>query len=320
MRLSLEPNMDGNSCRGDEVLTGWVFNIQRYSIHDGPGIRTTVFLKGCPLRCLWCDNPESQHMTPQFIFWVDRCIHCGNCLAICRLSALVEDENGLKRVDVESCDLCGLCVDQCYAGALEQVGRQMTSNEILDLVEEDRPFYDGSGGGMTLSGGEPLAQPNFVLELLKGAHARGIRTAIETSGCAPWQEWVSLLPYLDMILYDLKEVDPIKHKRFTGVSNNLILDNLRRLANTGKLVIVRRPVIRDYNDNPESIHALARFVREFTTIREIDLLPYHRLGQNKYKHLHQDYVLGDKPTMKNEEVNEYREILLSYGFHVKVGG
>jgi pyruvate formate lyase activating enzyme len=320
MRSSLEPNMDGNSWQGDEVLTGWVFNIQRYSIHDGPGIRTTVFLKGCPLRCLWCDNPESQHISSQFIFWVDRCIHCGNCLSTCHLSAVLEDENGLKRVDVESCDLCGLCVDQCYAGALEQVGQQMTSTEILDLVEEDQPFYDGSGGGMTLSGGEPLAQPNFVLDLLKGAHARGIRTAIETSGYAPWQEWVRLLPYLDLILYDLKEVDPIKHKRFTGVSNNLILDNLRRLANTGKHVIVRRPVIRDYNDNPESIRALAQFVQEFTTIDEIDLLPYHRLGQDKYKRLNQEYILGDKPTMKNEEVNEFRDILLSYGFQVKVGG
>jgi pyruvate formate lyase activating enzyme len=312
--------MDGNSKQSDDALAGCVFNIQRYSIHDGPGIRTTVFLKGCPLRCLWCDNPESQLLEPQFVFWEDRCIHCGKCLTTCPLLALTEDVNGLKRVDLEVCDLCGLCVDQCYAGALEQVGRLRTAGEVLALVEEDRPFYDESGGGMTLSGGEPLAQPQFARDLLKGAHARGIRTAIETSGCASWQLWISLLPYLDLILYDLKEVDPDRHQCFTGMPNKLILDNLRRLARAGKPVIVRRPVIRQYNDNPESIHALGRFVQELETIHEIDLLPYHRLGQNKYKRLGQEYALEDEPTMKNEEVNAYRDILLSYGLHVKVGG
>ncbi len=312
--------MDGNRNQSDEALAGWIFNIQRYSVHDGPGIRTTVFHKGCPLRCLWCDNPESHQIEPQFVFWEDRCIHCGNCLAICPLSAVKEEENGWKRVDLESCDLCGLCLDQCYVGALEQVGRLMTSIEILALVEEDRLFYDESGGGMTLSGGEPMAQPQFTRDLLKGAHMCGIRTAIETSGYALWQEWKSILPYLDVILYDLKEVDPARHERYTGLSNKLILDNLRWLAGTGKPIIVRRPVIRDYNDNPESIHALGRFVQEFKTIREIDLLPYHRLGQNKYKRLGQEYTLGDEPTMKNEEVNEYRDILLSYGFRVKIGG
>jgi pyruvate formate lyase activating enzyme len=320
MRSSPEPNMEWNKKHSKAESAGWIFNIQRYSIHDGPGIRTTVFLKGCPLRCLWCDNPESQLIEPQFVFWEDRCIHCGTCLAICPHLAVVEDANGWKRVDLENCNLCGLCVEQCYAGALEQVGKLRTAGEVLDLVEEDRPFYDESGGGMTLSGGEPLAQPQFAYDLLEGAHARGIRTAIETSGCALWQDWIRLLPHLDLILYDLKEVDPARHQRFTGMSNQLILDNLRRLAVTGKQIIVRRPVIRQYNDTPESIHALGQFVQGLETIHEIDLLPYHRLGQNKYNRLGQEYALGDEPTMKNEEVNAYRDILLSYGLHVKIGG
>lgn len=312
--------MDGNSGQSVAALTGWVFNIQRYSVHDGPGIRTTVFLKGCPLRCLWCDNPESQLIEPQFVFWEDRCIRCGTCLAICPLSAVVEEADGQKRINPEQCDLCGLCVDQCYAGALEQMGRSMTVTDVLARVEEDRPFYDESGGGMTLSGGEPLAQPQFAYELLKGARARGIRTAIETSGYAPWQMWERVLPYLDLILYDLKEVDPERHEYFTGVSNEPILHNLRWLAKTGKSVVVRRPVIRGYNDTPESIHALGRFVQELKTIYEIDLLPYHRLGQSKYKRLGKEYALGDEPTMKNEEVNGYRDILLSYGLDIKIGG
>jgi pyruvate formate lyase activating enzyme len=320
MRLFPELNMAGDSDQSEDALSGWIFNIQRYSVHDGPGIRTTVFLKGCPLRCLWCDNPESQLIEPQFVFWDDRCIHCGDCLAICPRSALTGEAYGRKRVDLEQCNLCGLCVDGCYAGALEQVGKLTATDEVLALVEADRPFYDESGGGMTLSGGEPLEQPQFAYELLKGARERHIRTAIETSGYASWRVWESLLPYLDLILYDLKEVDFARHSVFTGVPNELILDNLRWLARTGKPVVVRRPVIRGYNDNPESIHALGRFVQGLKTVREIDLLPYHRLGQGKYQRLDLDYALGDQPTMKNEEVNAYRDILLSYGMNVKIGG
>ncbi len=312
--------MVGNNKDGDENHAGWVFNIQRYAVHDGPGIRTTVFLKGCPLQCLWCCNPESQHIEPVIVFWQDRCIDCGNCLAVCPSSAISDDIDHHKRIDTRQCDHCGLCVDQCYAGALEQVGKLRTARDILDGVEEDRSFYAESGGGMTLSGGEPLAQPGFAYHLLKGAQARGIGTALETSGFASWQVWKKLLPYLDLILYDLKEVDPVQHRHFTGVSNKLILENLKLLAQTGKPVIVRRPVIPGYNDNPQSIHALGRFVQELGTVSEIDLLPYHRMGQNKYKQLGQEYVMGDAPTMKDDEVTGLRDILVSYGLTVKIGG
>lgn len=309
--------MAGNREQGD---SGWIFNIQRYAVHDGPGIRTTVFLNGCPLHCLWCDNPESQRMEPQFVFWQERCIHCGNCLLVCPLLAVSEDDQGRKHIDPMRCDFCGLCLDQCYADALEQMGRLRTVREVLAIVEEDRAFYDASGGGMTLSGGEPLTQAQFTYNLLKGARERGIPTAIETSGYVPWSVWKDLLPYLDLILYDLKEIDPKQHVYFTSVSNELILDNFKRLTKTGKPIIVRRPVIRGYNDTPKSIHALGQFVQGLEMVSEIDLLPYHRLGQDKYKRLGQEYILGDMPTMKDEEVTGLRDILLSYGLNVKIGG
>jgi pyruvate formate lyase activating enzyme len=306
--------------QGNDGSTGWVFNIQRFSVHDGPGIRTTVFLKGCPLRCLWCDNPESQRAEPQIVFWDERCIGCDACLAVCSQSAIIADEAGRKQVLPERCDWCGRCLEECYAEALEQIGRLMTVDEVLSVVEEDRPFYEESGGGVTLSGGEPMAQPGFSQRLLQGCQERDIHTAIETCGHAPWETWQVLLPHLDLILYDLKETDPTRHKRYTGVSNDLILDNLRRLAGTGKRIVVRRPVIPGYNDDPEGIHALARFVQELSTVREIHLLPYHRFGRSKYDRLGQEYPMGDAPSLREEAVTGLQDILASYGLRVRIGG
>jgi pyruvate formate lyase activating enzyme len=306
--------------RADGDTRGWVFNIQKFSVHDGPGIRTTVFLKGCPLRCVWCDNPESQSMEPQIVFWDERCIQCGACMAVCTRSAIVADEAGRKQVLPERCDLCGHCLEECYAGALEQIGRLMTVDEVLSLVEEDRPFYDQSGGGVTLSGGEPLTQPEFSRSLLQGCQQQEIHTAIETCGYAPWKTWQMLLPHLDLILYDLKEIDGARHRRHTGASNELILNNLRQLAGTGKPIIVRYPVIPGYNDRAESIHALASFVQELNTVREINLLPYHRFGQGKYQRLGMEYPLGDQPSLREDQIIDLRDILVTYGFQVKIGG
>lgn len=304
----------------DRGTTGRVFNIQRYSLHDGPGIRTTVFIKGCPLRCLWCCNPESQRLEPQILFTHDRCIGCGACITTCPEGAIRIDEDGARRIQAEKCTLCGLCIEDCYAGALELIGREMTVGEVLAEVEADRPFYDQSGGGMTLSGGEPTVQSQFSLRLLQGSKALDIHTAIETCGYVGWAVWESLLPHLDLILYDLKEIDPERHKCWTGVSNDLVLDNLRRLANSGVSVIVRRPVIPGYNDGMDSIHHLGRFVHDLETVEEIDLLPYHRLGQGKHERLGKEYALGDQPSLERADVEHLREILLSYGFRVKIGG
>ncbi len=308
--------MDSNS----HDVSGWIFNIQRFSVHDGPGIRTTVFLKGCPLRCLWCDNPESQRLEPQIVFWQERCIHCDACLGVCPESALEVDAEGNRRWLLEQCTLCGRCAEVCFAGALEQIGRRATVQEVLTTVEADRRFYEQSGGGATLSGGEPLGQPLFSRALLQAIHERGIHTAIETSGYGPWSVWLELLPHLDLILYDLKEMDPERHQMMTGVSNRLILANLRRLADTGKEIIVRQPVIPGCNDSPESIHALARFVSSLQTIEEIDLLPYHRFGRAKYDRLGKEYAMGEQPSLEEKDVTHLEEIVRSYGLRARIGG
>lgn len=303
-----------------DEFSGWVFNIQRFSVHDGPGIRTTVFLKGCPLRCLWCCNPESQRREPQIVFHRERCIHCDVCLIVCPQLALEVDTEENRRWVQERCDLCGQCVDECFAGALEQIGRLVTVGEVLAEVEADRRFYEQSGGGVTLSGGEPLAQPEFSQGLLQACHRQGIHTAIETSGHGPWDAWSELLPHLDLILYDLKETDPERHEELTGVSNRLILENLRRLARTDKKLIVRRPVIPGYNDSPESIHAMAGLVRSLGTIEEVNLLPYHRFGRTKYDLLGREYAMDDQPSLEEGELVQLEEIVRSYGLRTKIGG
>ncbi len=305
----------------EEMVRGWIVSLQRFSVHDGPGIRTTVFLKGCPLHCLWCDNPESQPFDPQIVLREERCIHCGACVAVCPQGAVAgEDAAGRRQIDAENCQLCGRCVAECYSGALEQVGRLLTAGEVLADVEADRPFYEQSGGGMTLSGGEPTAQPDFARALLLGAQARGIHTAIESCGDAPWTVWEALLPFLDLILYDVKEVDPALHRHLTGTSSERILDNLARLSRVGKPLVVRRPVIPGYNDSPQSLHRLAKLLRRLGTMEDIHLLPYHRLGEGKYDRLGQEYALRGRPALREEDVACLRDLLLSYGFRVQIGG
>jgi pyruvate formate lyase activating enzyme len=196
----------------------------------------------------------------------------------------------------------------------------MTAEEVVQQVEKDRLFYDQSGGGVTLSGGEPLMQPTFSCRLLQACHERGIHTAVETCGCAPWEAWQPLLPHLDLVLYDLKETNPVRHRQYTGVPNDLILDNLKSLATTGKRIIVRRPVIPGFNDDLASMRALGQLVQGLGTIDEIHLLPYHRLGQTKYERLGIEYVMGDRPSLMDEEIAELQSVLSTYGLRVRIGG
>ena len=300
--------------------TGWIFNVQRFSVHDGPGIRTTIFFKGCPLQCLWCDNPESQRPEPELVYWRERCIRCDACLHVCPHGAILVYKNGTRQVADAACDRCGRCLEECYAGALEMIGRRVSVEELLDQAEGDRPFYEASGGGVTLSGGEPTLQPAFARRLLEGCRKRGLHTAIESCGLAPWPTWQALLPHLDLILYDLKEVDSHRHEQLTGTPNALILDNLERLAHTGKPIIVRRPVIPGCNDGEASIHALGRLVQRLGTVHEVHLLPYHRFGRSKYERLGRAYPMGDEPSLREEQLYGLREILVAYGLRVKIGG
>lgn len=271
---------------------GMIYNIQRFSLHDGPGIRTTVFLKGCPLRCAWCHNPESQRIRPQLSLFESRCLRCGQCFALCPCHQLAD---GAHTVDFQACTACGRCVDGCAAGALEILGRETTAAEAAEEALRDLPFYQTSGGGVTLSGGEPTMQADFAAELLARVRAAGVHTALETCGHAPWTSFGKLLTHLDMILYDVKQMDGDKHKAYTGVDNGLILDNLRRLCSRDVHVeiVVRTPVIPGYNDQPENFAALADFLKGMERIPRVELLPYNELAGSKYPRLGMTYSPGE---------------------------
>jgi pyruvate formate lyase activating enzyme len=299
-----------------------VFDIQRYSLHDGPGIRTIVFLKGCPLRCLWCSNPESQCRQSQVEFFHPRCQHCGRCLAACPRGAINADLEDQRRILQARCDGCDLCVQACPNEALRMVGREMRLEEVLVEVERDREYYRRSGGGITLSGGEPLAQPGFARALLQACYDRNIHTALETSGYASWKHWAALLEYLDLVLYDLKHMDSQIHRRLTGVPNEPILENARRLAALGQAMVVRLPLIPACNTDPVNVHTTARFVASLG-LEEVHLMPFHQLGQDKYHRLGRDYAMAQTADLRHDG-QEYLEqaigILSTYGLQVQVGG
>jgi len=292
----------------------------RFALHDGPGIRTTVFLKGCPLRCWWCHNPESQSAEPEVIYLEERCVHCGECVRACPHGALSLDERHERLLhDAALCERCGECARACPAGARQLAGRWMTVPEVLREVTKDQVFFDESGGGVTISGGEPLAQPDFVEELLAACRARRIRTALDTCGLAHTEVVERVRPYVDLFLYDLKLMERAGHLHYTGVKNDLILRNLEHLAEAGSAVIVRLPVIPGVNDGEDNLDTLAGFMTAHG-LRDIDLLPYHRIGSDKYQRLHLTYRMDGVDPPSAGHMNTLAARLKRAGLRVRIGG
>jgi pyruvate formate lyase activating enzyme len=300
------------------VNTDIIFDIKQFSIHDGPGIRTTVFLKGCPLSCWWCHNPEGQAMEPELILRSERCIGCGACLETCEQDAISQDEGRIV-TDRERCTACGACVQVCYAEARALVGREVTVAEVMDAIERDTAFYDQSGGGVTISGGEPLAQPDFLRELLRACQARGLHTTLDTCGCAPWEALDSVRQYVDLFLYDLKLMDDERHRAFTGVSNRPILENLRRLSREGHRIVLRVPVIPGINDDEENLRAMRTFAADLPHLERVDLLPYHRIGRDKYQRLGKPCPMPETEPPSEARMAEIAQILGSFGVEIRQG-
>jgi len=297
---------------------GLISSIERFAVHDGSGIRTLVFLKGCPLRCLWCNNPEGQLNKPELMVYPERCIGCEACLEVCPVGA-ISMEDGRILTDRAKCLACGRCAEACYANARTISVRWMSIDQVIKGVIRDLPFYRKSGGGVTLSGGEPTLQTEFARNLLRELQEQGISTAIETTGYLNWRRFSTLVPYLDQILYDLKHTDCKKHVGRTGVPNELILKNLTRLSKTGISLIVRIPLIPGFNTADCELGQIFDVIRDLG-VTEVHLLPYHSLGKGKYAALGREYGLDGIGPPTAEQVDLAKELCKTRGLKVSVGG
>lgn len=317
---SMTELMNGGDEKGDSsVLSGMVFNIMRYSVNDGPGIRTTVFLKGCPLRCRWCHNPESISPRREMSYKQDRCLRCGDCLGACPHGAIVPLDGYFITLR-QRCHQCGTCVEVCVSDAREIVGEEMTVAQVMEEIEKDIVFYNESGGGVTFSGGEPLLQSDFLLGLLKACKENGIHTAIETTGLAAPEMLETVSRYTDLFLYDLKVLNDAKHVEFTGVSNALLLSNLQLLVSASKQVVLRIPIIPGFNDNPVDIKEIGQFAASLRGIKEIDLLPFHEIGRSKYERLGIDCTMPELDPPSEQRLGQIADDLSKFGVTVRIGG
>ncbi|HHV26915.1 MAG TPA: glycyl-radical enzyme activating protein [Tissierellia bacterium] len=300
-------------------MEGTIVNIQKYSIHDGPGIRTTVFLKGCPLSCWWCHNPESQSTKNEIMFFEQKCTGCGICVKRCPEEAITMKEMK-PTIDETKCILCGNCTDFCYNEAREYVGQKIGAIELFKEIQKDEIFYEESGGGVTFSGGEPLLQVDFLSEVLDICNKKNIHTTLDTSGYTKWENIEKIVNKVDLFLYDLKLIDDEKHKKYIGVSNKLILENLKKLSSLGKRIFVRMPIIAGINDDNDHIDESIKFIKTLNNIEQVNLIPYHSMGMDKYKRLNMDYKLSGMEKPADEKMEELKEKFEKEGIKVKIGG
>lgn len=298
-------------------MEGKIFDIQRFCVHDGPGIRTVVFFKGCPLKCIWCHNPESQKRNKSLAFYSHKCISCGACSAACPngCHSFVDQQHALNR---DGCILCGKCASACSVGAIELLGRRATVEELLSEVMRDSLFYKNSGGGLTVSGGEPLLQSEFLFELLKSAKAQGIHTCVETCGFADSETVTKIAKYTDIFLYDVKESDDDRHKELTGVPFSPILENLMLLNSLGAKIILRCPLIPDVNTREEHIANIAQIASSLDNLLEINVMAYHLLGNDKYDALDMDNKMRGHAAMTVEQKEHYVDLIREH--FEKIGG
>jgi pyruvate formate lyase activating enzyme len=298
---------------------GMIFDIKKYAIHDGPGIRTTVFFKGCPLHCWWCQNPEGQDPKPELVYRKSRCIDCGECAKNCPQEAilLVAQHATVNR---EACVLCDNCSRVCPSDALSIAGKQTSVKEILEEVEKDMTFFNESGGGVTFSGGEPLLQHDFLNALLIECKKRDIHTVVQTCGFAPYEIVDRVRNKVDLFLYDIKIMDDRKHRKYTGASNEQILENLKKLAENGSSIVISFPIIPSINDDNENVTRIAQFIQSLPNIKQVNLIPYHRAGIEKYKNLGKPYKLDRIQPPSNQRIKSIKQKIEALGIRVGVGG
>lgn len=295
----------------------YVLNIYRMTTHNGPGIRTLIQFKGCPLHCVWCSTPESQKYEPEIAFYPAKCIQCYKCVPICHLNAIkINNENiSINRI---LCNNCGMCTEVCYSEALKLLGQAMTVEELLEEVKRDEVFYKHSEGGVTLSGGEPLLNTYFMKELLYALKEAGISVGVDTCGYVSWENLEPLLSYIDYFLWDIKHMDPDVHKKITGVSNELILSNARAVSDRNIPIYIRIPIITDYNDSEDNIRAICEFAQSLSSLVAVDLMPLHHLGKVRYDSLDRAYPISDMLSVPDSTLQKMKHLVQLYGMKCNI--
>ena len=305
-----------------ENSRGLIFHVIHGSFVDGHGIRTTVFLKGCPLKCVWCCNPEGQAFDSELKLSASKCDGCGRCVPVCPTGAiqLTTEQGDIKlHVDRELCTNCGKCIEVCYTGALDCFGKYYTVDELFDVVKKDEQFYRSSGGGVTIGGGEATWQPEFTLQFIRKCKENYIHTALDTCGYITSADGIKALEEADLLLFDIKGMDPAEHLKHTGVSNEVILENLKRASAMGKPIIIRAPIIPGYTDSDQNLRATAEFLATLKSVIRVDLMPVHEYGKTKYEQLGKEYQLNVQP-IPQERQDEIKALFERYGLITQIGG